>query len=190
MKNIFLVIALLSGGWAKAVVAPLVPQGGAVEVLAIGKPSFIKIRGQGRPAEGRVAFDAGKLSGQFKFELASIDTGIGLRNEHMKDKYLEVQKFPTANLELKDVALPSEWSLEKAKTDELPFVGSLNLHGVTREVSGKFHVTEAAAVVAEFKIKLTDFAIQIPEYMGIKVADEVSVKVKIDRVQAEAGSKQ
>lgn len=187
-KAIYLAGLLSLSSLAYAAVGPIVPSGGSVEVLAIGKPSFIKIRGKGKPASGRVTMESGKLNGQFSFELGSIDTGITLRNEHMRDKYLEVQKYPMATLELREVQLPETWSPEKSKTDERPFKGALNLHGVTQETTGKFHIIETGAVVAEFKIKLSDFKIEIPEYMGIKVADEVAVTVNFENVKVEPQS--
>src|SRR5579863_3203967 len=37
--------------------------------------------------------------------LANLTTGISLRDRHMRDKYLEVQKFPTATLTVARSAL-------------------------------------------------------------------------------------
>ena len=37
--------------------------------------------------------------------LANLSTGIGLRDHHMKEKYLEVQKYPSATLTIARSAL-------------------------------------------------------------------------------------
>src|SRR5688500_7674882 len=100
MKNAILFILVFTSGVASAAVHKLTPVGGAVEVLAIGKPAFIKIRGKGAPPSGEIRIDGKKVSGAFEFDVASIDTGIGLRNEHMRDKYLHVKEHPKAKLEI------------------------------------------------------------------------------------------
>ena len=37
---------------------------------------------------------------KFTVPLASLETGIGLRDRHMREKYLQVDKYPDAVLEL------------------------------------------------------------------------------------------
>lgn len=152
----------------------LVADGGAVEMTVIGRPSLIKINGKGAPPEGEVQIENGKVSGEFKFELTTLDTGIELRDRHMREKYLRVQDHPEAVLKIKD--LPQNSSGD--------FTGQLTLHGVTKPVSGKFKTGEKKSVDASFKVKLSEFNIDIPKYMGITVADEVDVKVNIASLQA------
>jgi polyisoprenoid-binding protein YceI len=164
---------------ALASVTKLTPQGGSVEALSVGKPSFIKIRGKCEPAKGELQIDGKKAGGVFEFQVATLDTGIDLRNEHMREKYLQVREYPTAKLEIKDLRLNDEFSLAHPKISEQPFEGSLTLHGVTKPVRGKFTVGENRGVAADFKIKLSDFNVEIPKYLGVTVADEVNVEVKI-----------
>src|SRR5579863_2237042 len=71
---------------------------GSSEFIATGKPGFIKIDGLGKGLTGRLALTGNEVSGQATFPLATLDTGVGLRDKHMKDEYLEVQKFPEAKL--------------------------------------------------------------------------------------------
>src|SRR5262245_34322468 len=71
---------------------------GQVEFHAIGKPSAIKIHGKGEAPKGKITLDNGKIGGVITAHLASFDTGIQTRNEHMKNKYLGVQKYPEAKL--------------------------------------------------------------------------------------------
>ncbi len=95
MKLIALFI-LISPSFALAAVTKLASVGGSVETLAIGKPSFIKIRGKGEAPKGELIVEGKKASGNFEFSIASLDTGIELRNEHMRDNYLHVKDHPTA----------------------------------------------------------------------------------------------
>ncbi len=77
-----------------------VAKAGEVKFIATGKPGFLKIKGEskGKGPAGKITITDGAATGEFTFELASLDTGIDLRNDHMKNKYLEIGKFPLARL--------------------------------------------------------------------------------------------
>ena len=138
-----------------------------VEFKARGKPAFISIDGKGHMLEGEMSIMNGLISGVIQFDLKSLDTGIELRDEHMKDKYLQVETHSMASLTLKDV---------KSSDGEFDFNGVMKLHGVERPVSGVAQLTEGK-LVASLKLKLSDYEIAIPSFQGITVADEVTVKV-------------
>src|ERR1700751_6375117 len=108
MKN--LILTFLFPSLALAMPQKTLPVGGAVEFMAIGKPAFIKIHGTGAAAKGLFVVDGDKVAGQLDFELSSLNAGIETRNEHMKTKYLEVEKFPTATLALESVTKVSGWN--------------------------------------------------------------------------------
>jgi polyisoprenoid-binding protein YceI len=123
----------------------------------------------------------GHLTGEIAVDLSTIDTGIALRNQHLRENYLEVGKGAGF-----DKAVLSEIHL--ADVDKEGFQGStaftatLLLHGVKREVSGKADLrTEGAArrVRAEFPLTLTDFAVTPPEYLGVGVGSRLLVKVTL-----------
>ncbi len=75
--------------------------------------------------------------------------------------------------------MKDEFNPEKPKLSEQNFKGMLTLRGVTKPVEGKFSVGNKRDVSASFKIKLTDFNVEIPKYLGVTVADEVNIDVKI-----------
>lgn len=184
MKTQILLLSLMMPSLAMAAVQKLSASGGQVEFLAVGKPSFIKINGTGSAATGTASLDGDKVQGNFSFDLTTLNTKIAKRDEHMKEKYLQVDKFPKATLELKSVKPIAGWSVKKPKLDEADFEGVLTLHGQTQPVKGKFSISDKSAVDVAFKIKLTDFKVDIPSFAGITVADEVEVKVKIDKLGA------
>jgi len=181
MKKTFLLLGALIAalpGWSAGPIPQklqLSSDSHRVEFLAVGRPSLIKIRGtSSRDLQAELASAGGMVSGSFQFKLETLETGIGKRDEHMKDKYLEVSKHPMAKLEIRPVALESG--------SEKPFEGMLELHGVKKPVTGKVRFTEVApskaySADAEFVIKLQDFAIEIPRFAGITVADEVQIQV-------------
>jgi polyisoprenoid-binding protein YceI len=187
MKNLLIIAVLFMGGdlMAKETKpAPTTKQQtlkadktkGKVVFEAVGKPSFLKIKGEGIAPEGEVSIKD-KVTGKFTFKMSSLDTGIGLRNEHMKDKYLEVGKFPTAELKIEDV---TKFDPEKSEQKALPFEGTLTIHGVTKPIQGTVDVQKKGkgySISAGFEAKITDYAIAIPSYAGITVADSVKVSV-------------
>jgi polyisoprenoid-binding protein YceI len=138
---------------------------------------------------GSVALGAGRplpLAGELSVDLASIDTGIALRNQHLREKYLEVAKGPGF-----DKALLSDLRLSDADGERFEgrtgFSGVLLLHGVKRPVSGTGEIRRAGSgvrVEASFPLTLTDFGIEPPEYLGVGVANRVLVKVQLDAALA------
>lgn len=146
---------------------------GAVEFVAIGRPSLIKIKGKGDKLTGDLNVMDKKISGILKFGLDSLKTGIGLRDEHTKEKYLEVAKFPEATLTIKDQELP-----EPGKSGKIS--GELNLHGVQKNIETFIEVKDANKAQGQFELNLSDFKIEIPKYMGVTVADTVKVTVELE----------
>lgn len=151
----------------------------SVEFLTIGNPGFLKIRGKGGALSGNI--DVSKkdktltLSGTFKVQLEKFNTGIKLRNNHMKEKYLEVKKYPTADLEVKDLSI----SIKEGKTSS--YSGKISIHGVTKPVEGKLVSNIEGPIISftsTFKIKISDFRINTPNFLGVSAADEVTIDVK------------
>ncbi len=150
-----------------------------VEFLAIGKPSFLKIKGESSVVTGFLVPGPKGSSAEFRLKVDSLDTGISLRNEHMNEKYLESKKYPEIVLKV------SEWSGLRvgspATKGEVPFSGELELHGRKNPISGTVQVDKANGAgfefTARFSVKIKDFAIETPSYKGIKVTDEVTVTV-------------
>ena len=130
-----------------------------------------------KDVRGEVAARAdrpGDLQGALHVNLQTLATGIGLRDRHMRENYLEVQKgpeFATATLEQIRVE-----RLEGTTTVK----GVLLLHGQRREVSGTAAIKEQDGrlrVQAQFPLKVSDFEIPKPTYLGVGVRDEIQVKV-------------
>jgi polyisoprenoid-binding protein YceI len=121
------------------------------------------------------------LTGEIAVDLSTIDTGIGLRNQHLRENYLEVgkgagfDKAVLSDIHLADVD-------KEAFQGSTAFTATLLLHGVKREIAGKADLrTEGTArrVRAEFPLTLTDFAVAPPEYLGVGVGTRLLVKVTL-----------
>lgn len=155
---------------------------GAVEFNAIGRPSALKIHGKGSSPKGSLILEGSAASGSLSFDLESLDTGIKLRNEHMKTKYLEVEKYAQATLTVTKLSIPDALRSENGKVEKVPFQGVLSLHGVQKPVSGFATVGRASnqmTIAADFGIKTSDFAINTPSFAGITMAEDVQVAVQL-----------
>lgn len=152
-----------------------------IEFEGTGKPSMLKIHGSSdEKLDGYFIFDGKKLSGKVAFNLNGLDTGIELRNDHMKNRYLEVGKFPKAELEIKDLNLNRDFNPKSFKVAG-PFRGVLQLHGVSHPVSGKIDLKaegDELKIDCEYSLSIVDFKIQRPSYANISMTDEVKINAK------------
>ncbi len=119
------------------------------------------------------------LSGQVVVDLTTLDTGIALRNDHLRGEYLEVGKgegfehATLAGIRLGDVD-PDTF---QGRTS---FSGTFRVHGAERPVAGQAQVRRDGGLVrveATFPVTLPDYGIPRPRYLGVGVRDTVRVQV-------------
>lgn len=136
----------------------------------------LKFQGKGEGPVGQIQLDSA-VKGDFKFRMETLDTGIGLRNQHMKEKYLEVAKYPNSELKIEDVVGFKADVVE----GQYEFKGTLTVHGVAKPVIGQVtvkKVSEALQIKAEFDTKISYFSIPLPAYAGVALKDDVKVSVE------------
>jgi polyisoprenoid-binding protein YceI len=179
-KNLLLSAILILGFGRIVLAAPMIktmPTSSHLEFSVVGKPAMIRIKGEGMGVTGKSEIVDHNLTGEFRYSLKELTTGIELRDRHMKEKYLEVEKFPEAIVKIEKMELQ-----DISKAQDFKFDGKLTLHGVTKSVSGigSFDgLGQDKRTKAEFKIRLSDFAINIPSYVGITVAEDVHIKMEL-----------
>jgi len=125
-------------------------------------------------------------------DLGSFDTGIEMRNTHMRsEKYLYVEKYPKAVF--KGTKLKTaQTKLSDGETTTATVTGIMSLHGVEKEMdlTGEItYIKESEAtkqargagdwihITAEFKLKLTDFNIEIPQFLFLKMSNDIRIYV-------------
>ncbi len=150
----------------------------SADFSAIGKPGFLRINGEGGKPQGSLTLDgdARLVSADVRVPLTDLKTGIDLRDQHMKEKYLEVAKYSDATFHAGDVKLPGNGL---PKTVKVP--GSLTIHGVTKPVELELSLSRDGNAVSgetDFEVKLSDFGIDIPSFMGVTVAETVKIHSK------------
>ncbi len=181
MKLIFTVLMLLSNITMAQTTILLDQKTGKTEFVAVGNPGFLKINGHGLGPKGEIKIQTENakktLSGDLEIDLTSLDTGMKLRNTHMKEKYLEVATYPKAKLTILNQVLASEWDIANPNIKQQKLKAQLEIHGQKKDVEVNYEISKGLQLSAEFEIKITDFKIDIPSFMGVTVADKVQVKV-------------
>lgn len=164
---------------------PLTPTD-TVRFASTAKLEFVE--GATTSIRGAVRFDpdntASAVSGKLVVDLRSLETGIGLRDEHMRERHLHTDKFPRAYFELTGLrGLPAQLAGDSTYAADVQ--GLFYIHGVRRNLDAHADVTltslagggRALKVKADFLIRLEDYDIPRPKALFLKLAEEVEVVV-------------
>lgn len=120
-------------------------------------------------------------SGSLVFRVApkDIDTGIGLRNKHMRG-YLEADKFPEITLTVPraDVQIP-----EDGKETKGTVRGWLTAHGVRKPAVISYTLGKKGKtykIDSRFEFDIRDHGIKIPSYLGVTVEPVMPVEAELE----------
>ncbi|MYN66152.1 MAG: YceI family protein [Acidobacteria bacterium] len=132
-----------------------------------------------------------RYTGELRVDLAALDTGIALRNEHLRNSYLELGRGPEfLHAVLSGIVLAAT-PLAYDRRHKTRFSGTLTLHGVQRVVEGEAELrgrNGRMEVEAAFSLSLDEFDIPPPRYLGIGVRDAIDVTVRFDATRGETPS--
>lgn len=156
-------------------------------VVFTSKAPMESFDGKTDKISGSISVDTDDLSGVLTMhmvvDLVSLDTGIGMRNTHMRENHLETEEFPEAVFSGHSIIQTSAPHLAPGQPVELMVRGLFALHGVEREMDIPATVTLAAdgslTVESAFEVKLSDHEIKRPKFLVMKLADEQQVKVSL-----------
>lgn len=167
-KSVLLFVPLLLA--APATAAWLSQGTKSVSFTAVG-PGGLRIEGKGSDIDVREQGENVTVS----VNLSSMTTGIGLRDKHMKEKYLETAKYPKAvfTVDKSRIKVPFDGNLE----------GKLLLHGVTRPLTVHYTAKGApnkAHVSGSAQLNMKDYGIEVPSYLGITVKPNVTLAMEFD----------
>lgn len=112
--------------------------------------------------------------------LDRLTTGIALRDRHMREKYLEVAKYPSAELTVDRAAL----KLGADAQANVP--ATMKIHGQTRAVTihyASHRDGNATHVTGSVHVEMTDYGIEAPSYLGVKVKPGVDITVHFDALE-------
>ncbi len=135
----------------------------------------------------------GGVSGRVVIDPSAIDAGNSLRDRQMRNRTLEIDKFPEIvflvdGAELTDGAEPIGESFVQADSINLILSGRLVLHGVTQEK--RFPVTvlregEGLVVSGRFPLRLSEHQIPDPSTFFNRVRDELITIFKFTLIPTE-----
>ena len=162
------------------------------------KAPLEKIIGMSNKIAGHIHVNANDVTSgsmaKFELDLASMSTGIGLRDEHMREQFLETDKYPKAVLTIDKVTKASSKTLMDQKPVTLDAKGTLELHGVKNEVHLEgITVTflkenedtkarlpgDLIHIDGGFVLKLSDYNIKRPQLVLLKLNDNIKVNVDL-----------
>ncbi len=115
--------------------------------------------------------------------LKNLSTGISMRDDHMKNKYLQVGTYPNAELTVDRSALHLPTGDGNASGDAS---GTMAIHGKTKNVN--FHYTVAKSgstlhVGGTTKVDIRDYGIDVPSYLGVTVKPDVDIEVQFNATE-------
>ena len=186
----------MSSSVAAATHFVIVPTDGQTLVRFDSKAPLESFSGTTGHARGEILFDPAALGDSIgvlvEVDLATLDTGIGLRNKHMRDNHLETARFPLAVFRGARIVGERPDRLPPSQAVHLEIEGLFALHGIERSLRVPVTVTyemttevERLGVECQFAVQLSDYGIPRPQFLALKVADEQKITFRALAVRTE-----
>lgn len=129
--------------------------------------------------DGYMLGEVGNLIGTdlyFEVDLNTVDTDNGLRDRHMRENYLQTDKYPLTTYEGK--------IYESKKIDDKLYKvkakGKFQVHGVTKEktIDADIYVYDNIYhIKTQFVVSLTDHKIETPSIMLVKLSPDMDLRL-------------
>jgi len=132
---------------------------------------------------GQVTLPEGKrdLDGSFSVDLRTLDTGIGLRNVHLRDNYLEVSRGPDYVTSVLSAVVLDAPPPPRGRSVTTGFKGVLSVHGNAKPIAGTAEVSHKGDVIelkVKFPLRIDAYEIARPSYLGVGVTNQIDVEVR------------
>jgi polyisoprenoid-binding protein YceI len=160
------------------------------KIQFVSDATLEKITGVSTNASGDLTVDPEKpaqAKGTFVVPVASIRTGVELRDDHLKgDTWLDAKKTP--HIEFTITKVSGVEKLLANQSQDCTVTGNFTMHGVTKEVTTKAKVRwvpgaaggkDTMRIVASFTVKLEQHNVSVPSIVKLKVAPEIQVNVDL-----------
>jgi polyisoprenoid-binding protein YceI len=107
----------------------------------------------------------------------SIKTGMGKRDSHMYDKYLETDKYPIITFKAQNVPF------DVATGSKAVIEGTFAIHGVEKPVKMEFTVKSIGPndfmIDSEFELNIEDYGIKQPKFMVVKMNKVLKMELRL-----------
>jgi len=138
---------------------------------------LLTFKGISNNLTGLIDFDQNLVD--FYVDLNTIDTGIRLRNRHLRESYLETDKYPFAEFTGR---LTTDFDFQSAQPQPATVAGTFKIHGVEREITvqGEIQlVSDGLLLTAGWTVRLEDYNIDRPSVVFYELAEEQKVSISI-----------
>ncbi len=142
---------------------------------AEGSPGFLTFEGVTRT----LTLVDSEESLIFGVPMDTVETGIALRDQHLRETYVQTDQFPNATLTLAraDVVFPAAGTRHEGE-----LTGHFTAHGVDREVEVSYRIRERKGrfeVDATFPFDTSAHGIAIPAYLGVTIQPAMLAEVSV-----------
>jgi polyisoprenoid-binding protein YceI len=145
-------------------------------IMFFSKTSVENIFATNKAAASVIDFDKNVFA--FSVPIKSFIFDKALMQEHFNENYMESDKYPNGTFKGK---IEGKYDLSKDGEYEVNAVGTLDIHGVKQERTIPAKIIVKAGVISiksNFKIKLVDHKIEVPNVVNQKIAETIDVSVQ------------
>jgi polyisoprenoid-binding protein YceI len=148
------------------------------------KAPMESFEGSTKSISGTLAIDPAAIGDSLNMvvevDLATFDTGIKLRNQHMCENHFHTKEFPKSTFRGGKVLKGAGSSLVDGKEHEILLEGVLDLHGVQKTIQAPVKLTYSAEPAAvristTFMVKLSEYEIPRPQMLFMKLSEDQKV---------------
>lgn len=192
-----LLVALGHGAVAEAQARTFeVRNDGGSRIQFISDAPLETITGVSSHVTGEVRVNPNDLSsarGTVQVRVASIRTGVELRDEHLRsDNWLDAERHPNATFEITRVE--GAQRLQPNESTRVRIHGRFSIHGVTRDIVANARIRliplndelrraringDVIRAHASFRVQLTDYDVSVPLPVRLKVSNEIRINVTL-----------
>ena len=189
-------ILLAQTVWAASVKFMTTSRDGKNVIKFISKAPLETIEGVTSRIEGNLDVDLANptaATGLFEVDLTTLKTGIDMRDQHLRERFVHTDSFPKATFRLTRLTKIGTPSLPDGQPVNVEAQGEMTIHGVTKPVAVAGMVTyrkeneetqarlpgDLIHVDVSFPILLSDFNIERPKMLFMKLSDNVTIAVDV-----------
>jgi len=163
----------------------VVKPGSPNQVVFTSKATTESFQGKTDKVQGRIVLDPARVADSvlvhIEVDLASLDTGIGKRDQTMRDDYLQTKKYPRAVFDGATVRAGNGTPLTPDPPSKFEVEGNFTLHGVTRRLRAQVDLFQKDARTIQFQaafhVTLSDYNITRPKFLFLKLGEVQEVAV-------------